>query len=432
MRRADRLFEIIQLLRRAKSAVAAGAIAAELDTSTRTIYRDIAALVAQQVPIRGEAGVGFILDSGYDLPPLMLTPTEAEAIALGVEWVRTHCDHDLAQAATEALHKLRSVVPERLRARLDDPVVGTLPSLKRRPASLPDLAQLRKSSEQGLKVSFRYTDESQQETSRTVWPFMMGYFSDLSVVTAWCELRQDFRIFRTDRMQDVTFGSEHYADTPAALRRRWLALQRRNMASVGASGAPAEETFAKLPVIEFATSDAFDSWLSSRRPDDKGVWVKFSKKAAVTISLSKQDAIDVALCHGWIDGQAAKYDELHYLTRFTPRRRRSNWSQINRARAQVLIEEGRMRPTGLEQIRRAKEDGRWDAAYAPPSRATLPADLRAALESAPGAVESFELLNRAERWSELYGLATARKPDTRVRRITDLVAKLQSVRNGAH
>jgi uncharacterized protein YdeI (YjbR/CyaY-like superfamily) len=122
------------------------------------------------------------------------------------------------------------------------------------------------------------------------------------------------------------------------------------------------ETKGDLPIIPFASRDAFDAWLTDEHASSSGFWLKLAKAGAGIDSVSYPDAVEVALCYGWIDGQAARYDEAYWLQRFTPRRRRSNWSKINRARAVELIERGEMKPAGLAEVERAKADGRWDAA----------------------------------------------------------------------
>lgn len=223
MRRADRLFEIIQLLRRASGPLVADAIAAELETSRRSVYRDIAALIAQRVPIRGEAGIGYVLERGFDMPPLMLTSDEVEAVVLGAQWVVIHADEGLARAAADVLAKIAAIVPERLRAAIDDPAVITPPSWSERLDAGVDVGRLRAWSLQGRKLHIRYADEGGVETARTVWPFLVGYMDRVRVVIAWCELRNDFRTFRTDRFSAIEFRDERYPERRAELRRRWLA-----------------------------------------------------------------------------------------------------------------------------------------------------------------------------------------------------------------
>lgn len=231
MRRAHRLFEIVQLLRRASGPLTADAIAAELETSRRSVYRDIAALTAQRVPIRGEAGIGYVLERGFDMPPLMLTSDEVEAVVLGAQWVLVHADEGLARAAANVLAKVAAVVPERLRAVMEDPAVGTPPSWGERLDAGVDVARLRAWSLQGRKLRIRYGDGDGHETERTVWPFLVGYMARVRTLIAWCELREDFRMFRTDRLATIAFLDERYPERRATLRRRWLALMAERRAS---------------------------------------------------------------------------------------------------------------------------------------------------------------------------------------------------------
>ena len=224
MRRADRLFEIIQVFRRAGGPLTADVIAAELETSRRTVYRDIAALIGQRVPIRGEAGVGYVLEQGFDMPPLMLTGDEIEAVVLGAQWVAAHADEGLARAAAAVLAKVAAVVPEELRAVVEDPAVVTPPAFAATSDAHVDVVRLRAWSRQGRKLTISYMDEAGRASARTVWPFLVGYRDSRRMLVAWCELRQDFRIFRTDRLQDVAFLEERYPERRATLRRRWLTM----------------------------------------------------------------------------------------------------------------------------------------------------------------------------------------------------------------
>ena len=185
------------------------------------------------------------------------------------------------------------------------------------------------------------------------------------------------------------------------------------------------EMRAGLPIIGFENAAAFDAWLAAEPRTSKGVWLKLAKKGAAVASLSKADAIDAALCHGWIDGQLDKYDDVSWLVRFTPRKRASKWSEINRTRASELIEAGAMRSAGLAEVEAAKADGRWDAAYAPASTAQVPPDLQAALDAAPLAAAFFATLKGANRYAILYRIGTAKKPETRAKRITDFVVMLE-------
>ncbi|WEK02427.1 MAG: YafY family protein [Candidatus Sphingomonas phytovorans] len=226
MRRADRLFEIVQILRRERRPITADAIAAELETSKRSVYRDIAALTAQRVPIRGEAGIGYILESGFDLPPLMLSPEEVEAAVLGAQWVAGHGDPALAHAARNLIAKIGAVVPAEMRALVDDPAARTPPAW-RMPEDTIDAATLRKAIRAGRKIALSYRAEDGGLTERTVWPALLGYHHSARILIAWCELREDFRSFRLDRIIAAETLDARYPTRPAQLRARWLAELER-------------------------------------------------------------------------------------------------------------------------------------------------------------------------------------------------------------
>ena len=180
-----------------------------------------------------------------------------------------------------------------------------------------------------------------------------------------------------------------------------------------------------LPILDFADAAAWEAWLAAQaaRGDaaTKGVWLRIAKAGNPASRLTKAEAIDGALCHGWIDGQIDRYDEAWFLTRFTPRKRGSKWSENNRKRAEALIAGGRMTAAGLAEIAAAKADGRWDAAYAPASTAQEPADLKAALDAEPAARAFFDTLTGANRYAILYRVQTAKKPETRAARIAKFV-----------
>jgi predicted DNA-binding transcriptional regulator YafY len=228
MRRADRLFQIIQVLRRTRQPVTAEAMAAELETSKRTIYRDIADLIGQRVPIRGEAGVGYVLEGGYDLPPLMLTADEVEAAVLGAQWVMIRGDPDLARAAQDLIAKIGVAVPERLRPMVLEPATRAAPSWNQAPDGL-DMALVRRAIHAGRKIRIGYRDEREQATERVVWPFAVGYHETTRMMVAWCELRRDFRSFRTDRVSAADFLEERYPERPAILRARWRKARQDRM-----------------------------------------------------------------------------------------------------------------------------------------------------------------------------------------------------------
>jgi len=177
-----------------------------------------------------------------------------------------------------------------------------------------------------------------------------------------------------------------------------------------------------LPILSFADPAAWAAWLAAQPRDTAGLWLKLAKQGSRAPSLSKQEAIDGALCHGWIDGQLNPFDDEWWLIRFTPRTPRSKWSQKNRRRAEHLLAEGRVAATGLAAIEAAQADGRWDAAYASASRAMEPDDLRAALDAEPGARAFFDTLTGSNRYAILYRVHDAKKPETRAARIARFVA----------
>lgn len=220
MRRADRLFQIIQILRRTPRPMTADAIAAELETSKRTVYRDVAALMAQRVPIRGEAGTGYVLEGGFDLPPLMLTAEEIEAAVLGAQWVAGRGDPALARAAQDLIAKIAAAVPERMRIHTDDPAIRAHPAWNRVVDGI-DMAQLRAAIHNGRKVRLLYRDEQGRESERVIWPILVGYWETVRIIGAWCELRGDFRSFRTDRVASASFLEDRYPERPGIMRARW-------------------------------------------------------------------------------------------------------------------------------------------------------------------------------------------------------------------
>ena len=180
-----------------------------------------------------------------------------------------------------------------------------------------------------------------------------------------------------------------------------------------------------LEIIAFPDRNAFEDWLESQPADAPGLWLKLAKAKAPMPTLGKSAAIDAALCHGWIDGQLAPFDADYFLTRFTPRRPRSRWSEVNCKRALDLIAAGRLRSAGLAQVEAAKADGRWDAAYAPASRASIPPDFQAALDASPAAAAFFATLTGANRYATLYRIGAAKRKETRSRKIAGFVAMLE-------
>ena len=181
---------------------------------------------------------------------------------------------------------------------------------------------------------------------------------------------------------------------------------------------------AERDIEAFPTVEAWEAWLEENHARSSGIWLKIAKKASGIASVTYPEAVEVALCYGWIDGQKDKLDDRWYLQRFTPRRPRSKWSKINRAKASALIESGRMRPAGRREVERARADGRWDAAYDPPSRLGVPDDLALALSQSDSARSFFETLDRTNRYAILYRIQDAKRPETRARRIEEFVAML--------
>jgi predicted DNA-binding transcriptional regulator YafY len=219
MRRAERLFEIVQILRRSRGPLPGRAIAAELGVSMRSLYRDMAALSAQGVPVTGEAGVGYVLDRGFDMPPLMLTGDELDAAVLGALWVMSRGEPDLARAAADLLVKIRLSVPERLRPHVLEPAVSVAP-VTGAPEHV-DAALLRRALRARRKLEIVYHDSQERPSRRVVWPVLIGYRDRGRILAAWCELRADFRYFRTDRMTEARVLIERIPEPADRLRARW-------------------------------------------------------------------------------------------------------------------------------------------------------------------------------------------------------------------
>lgn len=180
-----------------------------------------------------------------------------------------------------------------------------------------------------------------------------------------------------------------------------------------------------LPVKRFRTKAAWEKWLAAQHEKSPGVWLEFAKKNTGVTSVNYAEALEVALCHGWIDGQIASVDETWYRQRFTPRRPKSKWSQINRAAVEKLHAAGRLSPVAIREMEAAQRDGRWDAAYPSPRNMTVPDDLAAALEDHPRAKESFERLDSQNRYAILYRLLGAKRAETRQRRLEEFVRLLR-------
>jgi predicted DNA-binding transcriptional regulator YafY len=230
MRRADRLFDIIQALRGASRPLTAAALAQTLEVTARTIYRDIAALQASRVPIHGAPGIGYLLRRGFSLPPLMFTADEIDAIAVGARHVRRLRDAKLQQAAESVLSKITAVVPESLQSYLRPPPFyvseGSAPEV-----TGIDLAAVRDAIHAARKIAIAYVDEKGQQSERTIRPIAMAYYVDVTVIAGWCELRQDFRHFRADRIVSARLLDERFAAESARLTAQWMALKTEREAT---------------------------------------------------------------------------------------------------------------------------------------------------------------------------------------------------------
>ncbi len=225
MRRSDRLFDIIQRLRTARGPTTAAALAEELEVTLRTVYRDVATLQARRIPIEGAPGIGYLLRRGFDLPPLMFTLEEIEAIAVGARLVARTGDSSLQDAAESVLSKIAVVLPEALRARLTAAPFFVSTSGAPVPGSI-DLATVRQAIRDEHKLRIGYIDEKGARTQRTIWPIAVAYYVQATLIGAWCELRQDYRHFRADRIVALTVLDEAYPSDNGRLMAEWLALRQ--------------------------------------------------------------------------------------------------------------------------------------------------------------------------------------------------------------
>ncbi|MFE0018114.1 helix-turn-helix transcriptional regulator [Mesorhizobium sp. NPDC059054] len=221
MSRSERLLDLVQTLRRHRLPVSGRTLAGELGVSIRTLYRDIATLQGQGAPIEGEAGLGYVLKPGFMLPPLMFTDEEIEAIVLGSRWVVKQPDSRLSKAAADALAKIAAVLPDDLRNDLD---ASTLLVGPRMGASEGiDLAAVRQAIRDEQKLAITYSDAGGAGSKRIVWPFALSFFDKVRVMVAWCEMRQDFRHFRTDRIATLDATGLRYPRRRQALLKQWRA-----------------------------------------------------------------------------------------------------------------------------------------------------------------------------------------------------------------
>ncbi len=222
MRRADRLFQIIQILRRRRGLTTAQRLSEELEVSVRTVYRDVADLVSCGVPIDGEAGLGYLLRDGFHLPPLMFNQDEIEALVLGAQIVQGWSDPKLARAAADVLAKVEAALPEGLRKLVHDSPVCAPPLLHWREPLAADMAALRLAARERRKVYIEYVDDEFERTARTVRPLALCFYGPVWLITCWCELRHDFRNFRLDRIQAMEVLPSRFQDEPGKTMQDYL------------------------------------------------------------------------------------------------------------------------------------------------------------------------------------------------------------------
>lgn len=223
MSRSERLLALLQLLRGHRYAITGTELANQLGISLRTLYRDIATLQAQGAHIEGEPGIGYVLRPGFTLPPLMFSEEELDALVLGSRWVAEHADSALSASARSALAKIEAVLPAEYRQQLQ---ANALLIGSSRATESTDETRLRSAIRQQRKVTLSYRDLKEECSKRTVWPFALGYFDKVRVLIAWCELRQDFRHFRVDRIDHLQLEVNPYPRSPALLLKEWRASQR--------------------------------------------------------------------------------------------------------------------------------------------------------------------------------------------------------------
>jgi predicted DNA-binding transcriptional regulator YafY len=224
MSRSERLFDLLQALRRHRRPVSGKVLAQETGVSIRTLYRDIASLQAQGAVIEGEPGVGYVLKPGFLLPPLMFPPEEIEALVLGSRWVADRADNHLRDAARSALARIGAVLPAELRLEVDTSALLIGPGAKPSPDSI-DLATVRQAIRAERKLAIAYRDAKDDVSRRVIWPFALSFFDQARVLVAWCELRQDFRHFRTDRIAAAEALEDRYPQRRQALLRQWREVE---------------------------------------------------------------------------------------------------------------------------------------------------------------------------------------------------------------
>lgn len=236
MSRAARLLDLVQLLRQHRAPVSGQTLADQLDISIRTFYRDVATLQAQGADIMGEPGLGYVLRPGFMLPPLMFSVDEIEALVLGSRWVAVRGDERLGAAASAALSKIAAVLPADLRTEVD---AGSLLVAGGEPqVTTVDVGLVRKAIRSEQKIAISYRDADGSETRRIVWPFAIGFFEKSRIICSWCELRQDYRHFRVDRISALSALEQRYPRRRAVMLKEW-----REVAAIPTG--PARQTTAK-------------------------------------------------------------------------------------------------------------------------------------------------------------------------------------------
>lgn len=228
MRRTERLFQIIQILRSTRSPITGKELADELEISLSTLYRDMAELIAQRVPVRGEAGMGYVLEDGYDMPPLMLTADELEAAALGAAWVAAEADPSLARAARDLVAKLSDTIPKELRPIILD---GSAKAIQTKVivAERFDSALLRHAIRERYRLQIAYKDRDGQLTDRIVWPLLIAFLDRTRYLVGWCENRKDYRHFKTERIEELKVLGDKYPGRRIALLKGWEEVTFKSM-----------------------------------------------------------------------------------------------------------------------------------------------------------------------------------------------------------
>jgi predicted DNA-binding transcriptional regulator YafY len=211
---------ILDILRGHRHPTTAAFLADQLGVTVRTIYRDVAAMIASNVPIQGEAGVGYLLEAGYDLPPLMFSAEELEALMLGAEMVKRRGDNALVAAARRAMDKIAFVLPARRKDEIENMALRVVPVPMLSPDTI-DLADIRTALRRERKLFIHYEDETGKATQRTIWPIVLGYFEEKRILVAWCETRKAFRHFRSDRIKSVTLSPDDMPESRKTLEQRW-------------------------------------------------------------------------------------------------------------------------------------------------------------------------------------------------------------------